>query len=179
MTGLTMLGQVLHEEHFRILVCICDLQNRVSGEAGERSFNRDDDQEHEEMHGLIGALDHVLAHHAFEENVIFPLIRADGDPDVADLLEEEHLVIEPTTQRLRALTVDILQHGPGNGRWTEFRAVAQKLFSQMLDHLENEEAIILQRLDRLLDAATDHRLALQHLSSRLLPAVANGYGMPR
>lgn len=174
-----MLGQVLHEEHFRILVCISDLQNRVSGEAGERFFNPDDDREHEEMHGLIGSLDHVLAHHAFEENVIFPLIRADGDPDVADLLEEEHVAIEPTTQRLRAVTVDILQHGPNNGRWTEFRTLAQKLFSQMLEHLEKEEAIILQQLDRLLDAATDHRLAFHHLSSRLVPAVANGSGMPR
>ncbi|MBK8174804.1 MAG: hemerythrin domain-containing protein [Rhodospirillales bacterium] len=179
MSGLTMLGQVLHEEHFRILVCICDLQNRVVGQAGERTFNPDDDREHEEMHGLIGSLDRVLAHHAFEENVIFPLIRGDGDPDVADLLEEEHVEIEPTTQRLRAVTVNILQHGPSNGRWSEFRTLAQKLFSQMLGHLEKEEAIILQRLDRLLDAATDHRLASQHLSSRLVPAVASSSGMPR
>ena len=49
----------------------------------------------------------------------------------------------------------------------------------MLTHLENEEAIVLRRLDRWLDAATDYRLALQHHSSRLLPSVANGLGIPR
>jgi hypothetical protein len=42
----------------------------------------------------------------------------------------------------------------------------------MLDHLEKEETIVLRRLDRWLDAATDHRLALRHHSSRLLPAMA-------
>ena len=113
MNGLTMLGKVLHEEHFRILVPFAIYRIRVSGEAGEQSFDPDDDQEQEEMHSLISTLDCVLAHHAFEENVVFPLIREDGCPDVADLLEEEHLVIEPMTRRLRALAIEILKHGPG------------------------------------------------------------------
>ena len=132
-TGLTLLGQVLHEEHFRILVSICDLQNRVGGEARERFFDPDDDQDHGEMQGLIGSLDHLMAHDAFEENVVFPLIRAEGDFDLADLLAAEHVAIEPTTRRLRILTSEMLRHGPGNSRWTEFRTVAQQLFSQILE----------------------------------------------
>jgi hemerythrin-like domain-containing protein len=171
-----MLGKVLHEEHFRILVSVCHLQNRVSGEAGEKSFDQDDDQEQEEMHNLVSTLDCILAHHAFEENVVFPLIHDDDGSDVADLLEEEHLVIEPITRRLRTLAIEILKHGPGDGRWPEFRTAGQRLFAKMLNHLENEEAIVLQRLDRWLDAATDHRLALQH-SSRLLPSIASGSGI--
>jgi hemerythrin-like domain-containing protein len=179
MTGLTVLGQVLHEEHFRILVCICDLKNRVSGETGEQSFDPDNDQEKDEMHGLIGSLDDTLAHHAFEEDIVFPLIRAEGGSDLADLLTAEHAAIEPTAKRLRALAVEILRHGPGKGRWAEFRAVATQLFSEMISHLEKEELTILQRLDSLLDAETDHRLALQHLSSRLLPAIRTGAGALR
>ena len=31
MSGLTELGQLLHEEHFRILVSICGLENRITG----------------------------------------------------------------------------------------------------------------------------------------------------
>ena len=174
MTGLTLLGQVLHEEHFRFLVSICDLQNRIGGEAGERSFDPDDAEDHGEMQGLIGSLDHFLTHHAFEENVVFPLIRAEGDPELADLLADEHVAIEPTTRHLRILTVEMLRHGPGGGCWSEFRKVAQQLFSQMLEHLQNEEMAILQRLDRLLDVETDRRLAHLHLSSRLQPALAAG-----
>jgi len=179
MGNLTLLGQVLHEEHFRILVCISDLQNRVCGEAGERAFDPADEQERAEMQDLIHALDRVLEHHAFEEDVVFPLIRADGDAALADLLAREHTVIEPTSQRLRVLAAEILQFGPGDGRWADFREIGQVLFSQMLSHLEKEEMTIVQRFDRLLDAATDHRLALQHLSSRLLPAVAGGQGAQR
>jgi hemerythrin-like domain-containing protein len=125
------------------------------------------------MHGLIAALDHVLAHHAFEENIVFPLIRIEGVPGAAELFADEHRAIEPTAKNLRMLAVAILRHGPGQGRWEEFRRVAQSLYSQMMDHLESEERVILQRLDRLLDSATDHRLALQHLTSRRSPA-ANG-----
>jgi hemerythrin-like domain-containing protein len=172
MTVLTSLGQVLHEEHFRILVWICELQNRVCGEAGERCFDSGNDLEQQEMHGWIGALDHVLAHHAFEEDVIFPLLRTDDDRDLVELLTDEHQAIEPTTKRLRMLTIEMLRHGATKGRWAEFCRLAQELFTQMLRHLESEERIILQRLEHLLDQTTDHRLALQHLSTRQLPSVA-------
>jgi hemerythrin-like domain-containing protein len=172
MTLLTSLGQVLHEEHFRILVWICELQNRVCGEAAEQCFDCDIDLEQQEMHGVIGGLDHVLAHHAFEENVIFPLLRTDDDRDLVELLADEHQAIEPITKRLRMLTTEMLRHGGCNGRWSEFCRLAQELFAQMLRHLETEERIILQRLEHLLDQATDHRLALQHLSTRQQPSIA-------
>lgn len=178
MTLLTSLGQVLHEEHFRILVWICELQNRVSGEAGERHFDCCNHLEQQEMHGVIGGLDHVLAHHAFEEDVIFPLLRADDDRDLVELLGDEHQVIEPTAKRLRMLTTEMLRQGASQGRWSEFCKLAQELFTQMLRHLETEEQIILQRLEHLLDQATDHRLALQHLSTRQLPSItANSLGL--
>jgi iron-sulfur cluster repair protein YtfE (RIC family) len=172
MAGLTALGQVLHEEHFRILIWMCDLQNRVTGETGEQCPVMDNDQDKDELHDLINCLDQVMAHHAFEEDVVFPLLRAEGNIDIANLLTDEHVAIEPTAHFLRALTVDILRHGPGKGRWIEFRKVAQNLFSEMIYHLEKEEVIILQRLESLLDPETDHRLAVQHISTRLLPVVA-------
>ncbi|MBK8210654.1 MAG: hemerythrin domain-containing protein [Rhodospirillales bacterium] len=114
----------------------------------------------------------MLAHHAFEEDVIFPLLRADDDRDLVELLADEHQAIEPITKRLRMLTSEMLRHGGCNGRWSEFCRLAQELFAQMLRHLETEERIILQRLEHLLDQATDHRLALQHLSTRQLPSIA-------
>ena len=35
MSGLTELGDVLHEEHFGIVVWMSELKNRVTGEAGK------------------------------------------------------------------------------------------------------------------------------------------------
>jgi hemerythrin-like domain-containing protein len=179
MTELTMLGQVLHEEHFRILVCISDLQNRVSGDAAERPFDPHSQQDRDEMLGLLGAVDRIVTHHAFEEDEVFPLIRADGDAALADLLTRDHALIEPVIRRLRSLATEILRHGAGDGCWAEFCEVANDLFAEMLAHLEIEEATIVQRLDHLLDAETDQQLAVQHLSSRMLPAVATSSGVQR
>jgi hemerythrin-like domain-containing protein len=148
------------------------LQNRVTGEAGEQRPDLDNDQDKHELHDLIGFLDQVMAHHAFEEEVVFPLLRARNNAELANLLTDEHAAIEPTAHLLRILALDILRLGPGHGRWPKFRRVAQKLFAEMIDHLEKEELILLQRLDSLLDTETDHRLALQHVSARLLPVVA-------
>lgn len=172
MTGLTALGRVLHEEHFRILMWMCDLQNRVTGEAGTRHPDLGDAEEREELFDLIGALDQIMAHHAFEEEVVFPLLRADGDPDLVILLSDDHISIEPMILRLRRLAMDMLRQGAEGGCWPEFRRIAQVLFADMIRHLEKEELTILQRLDSLLDAKTDHQLALQYGTARPLTVVA-------
>ena len=172
MAGLTLLGEVLHEEHFRILVSMCELQNRVTAEAGDRSPDPRNDQERQELNELIGFLDQLLDHDAFEEDVVFPLIRAGGESDLAGFLTGEHAAIEPITKRLRLITTKILRHGPGSSRCIEFRKVGKQFVSVMISHLEKEELAILQRLDSLLDAETDHHLAFQHIAARLLPAEA-------
>jgi hypothetical protein len=174
MGRLTFLGEVLHEEHFRILVWISDLQNRVSGDAAEQTPDLGNIRERRAMHAVIRGLDHVLAHHAFEENEMFPLILGRAEDDLASLLTQDHAAIEPITHRLRVLTIDILRHGPGGHRWEEFCALAKDLFAEMITHLEREEMAILQRLDAFLDADTDHRLATRHLAAR--PSVATAAG---
>ena len=78
----------------------------------------------------------------------------------------ENAVIEPTIKRLRVITTEILRHGPGGNRWAQFRKVGKQLVSEMMIHLEKEELAIVQRLDSLLDADSDHRLAFSSISRR-------------
>lgn len=170
MAGLTLLGEVLHEEHFRILVWMCDLQNLVASEAGQPPSNACNRQQRRELQALIGSLDEILDHHVFEETLVFPLIRARDDGALAGLLTGEHAVIEPITKSLRAITTEILRRGPGEGRWTQFRKLGNQLVSEMTSHLEKEELAIVQRLDSLLDLDSAHRLAFQHIAARLPPA---------
>jgi hypothetical protein len=68
MAGLTLLGEILHEEHFRILVWMCDLQNLLASDAGQRCPNACNHQERQELHALIRSLDEVLAHHVFDSS---------------------------------------------------------------------------------------------------------------
>lgn len=167
MTKLTELGQVLHEEHFRILVSICGLENRVSGEMRDRPLDPTDGEDLRQLDELLASLDGVIEHHVFEETVVFPLISDGGDADLALLLMREHGAIEPMARRLRNVTLEMVDGHVGNGRWDEFCAAAHALVQEVMAHLQREELGIVQRLDTLLDPETDRRLA-RRLSHRRL-----------
>jgi hemerythrin-like domain-containing protein len=177
MTGLSELGWLLHEEHFRILVWVSDLQSRIAGEAGEQRPDLNDDEEKQRLEKLIHSLDHFMVHHAFEEDVLFPTIRSRGEGDLTVLASEEHVKIEPLIERLRMLAIEILGHGALGRRWAEFRAVAEALSSEMISHLEQEEVTIHQQLRDFLDVDTDRRLALRHVAARLRTRQAGPYSV--
>jgi hemerythrin-like domain-containing protein len=166
MSELSELGRVLHEEHFRILVAISDLKNRVSGAAAERPLDPALEEDRAWLRDLIGWLKEIGDHHAFEEAVLFPLLCRGGACDLATLFADEHDTIGPITRRLHRLARELLQSGAGTERWAAFRAVAERLATEMMHHLQKEEATVVQRLDVLLDAVTDHDLAVSLVAAR-------------
>jgi hemerythrin-like domain-containing protein len=176
MSGLTELGNVLHEEHFRIVVWMSELKNRVTGEAGERPLRPDNEQCRNMLCGLIAALDHVFLHHAFEENVLFPQMRHCDEADMVSYLANDHAAIEPVAKRLQTTAMELLRHGADSERWRKFRKGANELFSGMMSHLVMEEMVVLQRLHTLIDADTDRCLARQHGARRLAFADINQAG---
>ena len=74
MPELTELGGVLHEEHFRILMLICGLENRISGDSAAHPLDPRIDEDRGQLAELITSLDEIIGHNAFEEAVLFPLI---------------------------------------------------------------------------------------------------------
>ena len=60
MPFLTELGEVLHEEHFRILSLICGLENRVIGAEGRRPIDPRNADEKEHLQELIVSLDQII-----------------------------------------------------------------------------------------------------------------------
>ena len=162
MSELSELGQVLHEEHFRILVAICDLQNCISGEAASRPLDGDDTDDGRLLTSLLAGLDQVILHHSFEEAVVFPLIRDQGEGDLAKLLTREHGAIEPKARLLRILASALVGRSADDEEWARFCAAAADLVGEVMHHLEKEELMVVQRLPSFLDASTDHELALRH-----------------
>ena len=159
MAELTDLGKVLHEEHFRILVLVCGLENRITGERGSFPIDPANSEDRALLEELACSLEQVVDHNAFEERVLFPLLSSSGGEDVTSLLKQEHVVIGPMARRVRVLAADILRCGTGAGRADDFHAAAASLVVEMLQHLQKEELSVVQRLDVFLDAATDSRLA--------------------
>jgi hemerythrin-like domain-containing protein len=179
MSGLTELGNVLHEEHFRIVVWMSELKNRVTGEAGELPLHAGTEEGRGVLCRLIAALDHVFLHHAFEEDVLFPRMRDRGEADMAGYLANEHAAIEPVAKRLQTTAMELLRHGADRQRWRKFRREVDELFSEMMSHLVMEEMVVLQRLHTLIDADTDRCLARQHGARRLAFAGMNETGNVR
>jgi iron-sulfur cluster repair protein YtfE (RIC family) len=166
MPFLTELGEVLHEEHFRILSVLCDLENRVTGAEGRRPIDPRIEEEKQYLQELIVALDQIVDHNAFEEAVLFPLICARDSGELASLLTQEHVTIGPLARQVRETAAMILEHGIHAERWAEFRNASMHLVSEMMAHLQKEELTVVQQLRAFLDADTDHRLALGHRAER-------------
>ena len=117
MPFLTELGEVLHEEHFRILSLICGLENRVIGAEGGRPIDPRNAEEKQQLEELIVSLDQIIDHNAFEEAVLFPLICARGSGELASLLTREHVIIGPLARRVRGIAARILEDGIDADRW--------------------------------------------------------------
>lgn len=174
MTELSELGQVLHEEHFHIVMLFCDLENRVTGPGAGDPLDPSDAEDRQQLKQLIAGLDRVVGHNAFEENRLFPLLRQGATAEVTGLLAEEHHLIGPLALHLKALAVDLLESGADDERWQIFREVAARFTSAILFHLQKEEMAIVQALGTLLDHEHDHTLALQYLASRRGHAAGSG-----
>lgn len=164
MSGLTELGQLLHEEHFRILVSICGLENRIKGPAAADPLDPARADDKQQLEDLVSALDDVLGHHAFEETVIFPIIRSRGGGELTSTLAREHGAIEPMAARLRTIAAQVLEGA--EGKWEDFREAASQLIAEVMRHLQKEEINIVQRMECFLDGETDHRLAIQLVAER-------------
>jgi iron-sulfur cluster repair protein YtfE (RIC family) len=173
MSGLTELGDVLHEEHFRIVVWMSELKNRVTGEAGKLPLAPDSEEGKGALCRLIEALDHVFLHHAFEEDVLFPQMCDRGESEAAGYFANDHAAIDPVAKELQATTMELLTHGADGVRWRKFRHVVNELFSEMMNHLVMEEMVVLQRLHTLIDPETNRYLARQHWSRQLAIAGFN------
>lgn len=166
MAFLSELGEVIHEEHFRMLVMVCELENRVKGSDTVKPIDAREPEDRALLLKVIDGLDELIGHNAFEETVLFPAIAEAANGTLSGLMAEEHFVVEPLARRLRALAVDLLNQGTTFARWAAFRETAIELAANLILHLETEEVTVVQRLRLLLDPERDHELALRYLRER-------------
>lgn len=156
------LGQLMHEEHFRTLVLICELENRVSPKAATRPFDARNPEDRHLFEQLLTGLGEIGGHNAFEENVLFPLLRDKDDGELTALLTSEHAQMAPMVHRLHAVTREILDQGVNAARWEAFCTAARALVGEMMFHLEKEELTVVQQLGTYLEPGLDHALALRY-----------------
>jgi hemerythrin-like domain-containing protein len=174
----TETGRLLHADHHRTI----DLVNRVEAFVAETSDEIVAAVAPavrallEDMHQFLA--EELEPHFEFEEQAVFPIVRAGGAYALAAALVEEHAAIRPLARRVRAVCARALQEGFDPETWPVFRVFAKVLADRMVLHLQKEETTLLQAIDAALGADGDRRLAKVYRTiseDRRRPAI-NGMG---
>lgn len=105
---------------------------------------------------LATAIEHEISiHFALEETQLFPLLRAGGSGDLADLLLEEHDHIREVSRPL----LDLLKLArAGNldaAGWRALHRLGLELVERLSSHAEMEQHSLVPAVDELLDETTD------------------------
>ncbi len=133
----------LHEEHEASLALCSRLEGSLAAGRNDAAL----------MRAAAAALaGEVERHFAFEETELFPRLRAAGEGDMAELLQEEHLTIRAVAARFIALVKE-------NSFEKQLRVVGLELAERLASHAQKEEMSLLPALEQLLDEEVDHELA--------------------
>lgn len=144
----------LHEEHVAVLALLERLGQALARLAAPPS-PEDADWNHL-LPQLLSAIEYeVSAHFDLEEQQLFPLLRASGSAELADLLTEEHVPIRAVSNPLLRLLKQARAGAIDPPQWTELRLLGLELVERLSAHAQMEEGSLVPAIDELLDEETD------------------------
>jgi hemerythrin-like domain-containing protein len=114
---------------------------------------------------LGSALEHeVSGHFELEETALFPLLRANGAADLAELLLEEHGVIRDVTRPLLLLLKRAQAGALDAGGWQTLRGLGLELVDRLGSHAQMEQSSLVPQIDEILDENTDMEIWTNYVS---------------
>ena len=144
----------LHEEHLAVLALL-ERFGQALGRLTAPPSPEDADWNHL-LPQLLSAIEHeISAHFDLEETQLFPLLRADGSGELADLLAEEHVPIRAVSNPLLRLLKRARAGAIDPPQWTELRLLGLELVERLSAHAQMEEGSLVPAVDELLDEETD------------------------
>ena len=153
----------LHDEH----VAAAALLDRLEGLLARHGLGAPVDAADPGVGLLLGDLavhleSESMRHFDFEEEHLFPRLRASGEGGIADLLDDEHSSIRPLAARLVTLAREGRAAGFAAESWSEFHRLGFELVERLGAHIEKEEMGLLPLLDDLLEDEADADLAASY-----------------
>jgi hemerythrin-like domain-containing protein len=104
-------------------------------------------------------LDHgVMRHFEFEERELFPLLEANSEGAIAQLLLEEHDQIRECAREFRVLLGSSCETGIDQAQWTRLSALGAELAERLVGHAQKEDMALLPALDDILADEQDNEL---------------------
>jgi hemerythrin-like domain-containing protein len=154
----SLTGQILHEDHHRVL----DLLNRLDAlfaRHGEDALPVLTAEDRDSIAVLAAELDGPLERHFAAEEALFPALAAAGGHEwTADLLDD-HEHIRPVARRLGRFCALALREGFDWESWPVFRSFGEELVRALFLHIQKEETTLVPATDTLLSADDDRAFA--------------------
>jgi hemerythrin-like domain-containing protein len=114
---------------------------------------------------LVAAIEHEISgHFALEETQLFPLLRANGSGDLADLLLEEHAQIGDVSRPLLDLLKQACANNLNAAGWQSLRRLGLELVERLSAHAQMEQGSLVPLVDELLDEETDMEIWTEYTS---------------
>jgi len=159
----TRTARQLHDEHVAVIALMDKLEEFV----GKDQPDTTDSQ----VSNFLGDLKVVIEgevtnHFKFEEEDLFPILNAEGDGDMSDLLSEDHEVILPLGLELAAAINVVRAEGFTTESWQSFKRYGAEFSDRLRDHASKEEIGLVPMLDDLLEADVDASLATKYIDNR-------------
>jgi len=144
----------LHEEHAAVLALLGRF-GQALGRLSAPPSPEDADWNHL-LPQLLSAIEYeVSAHFELEEMQLFPILRANGSAELADLLAEEHVPIREVSAPLLRLLKRARAGETDPKQWIELRRLGLELVERLGTHAQMEEGSLVPAIDELLDEETD------------------------
>lgn len=165
MFATTKTGQTLHGEHQSTLATLNDIDDLCQS---RKAPNPADPAMQARLASIARILeDDVTRHFAYEEEVLFPVLRDAGAAMMVEMLEGEHAIIRPLARSLRQLCLTAIEQGtfpPDN--WSELQTLGMELVERETFHIQKEEMGLLGALSQILTPEQDGELASRHPAHR-------------
>jgi len=114
---------------------------------------------------LGSALQHEITRHfALEEDRLFPLLRARGEGELAELLLEEHEAIREVAHPLLGLVSRARLGELDAAGWRSLKANGLELVERLTSHAQKEQGALVPLVDEMLDEQTDDTLWNEYAS---------------
>jgi len=153
--------RILHDDHMATLALLAEVERIVLA-------RRDGPAQIEQQEGrfldrMCKALNNeVGVHFDFEESSILPMLAEYGEPDLGELLLEEHHVLRDVVRDVVALAEGGRASGFSPEQWQKFRRLCGELVERLTSHIEKEERALLPVLEEALTPDTDSEIAAHH-----------------
>lgn len=158
-------SRILNDEHLAVLALLERLERFLRNHPAAEPPASGVEEVVRMLGDLTAAIEgEVTRHFAFEEEVLFPLIVADGSGELVELLREEHDTIRPVGKELVERARAGLANGFDEADWRTFHRLAGELVDRLSDHATKEQGALLSVLEEMLDADDDNRMADGYLA---------------